>query len=259
MTPLALRLFRELLQPEGKRKIKDTGGTLRYLADIHCFQVSAIYSLAGELAGRTAEQGFDWSLTFLPFPRTWLEFGGPAGSNERNAFLLCAEDKDHFWHIRLRDDGVIDCSMWQFVRPSPDDTYRRHKEQKRAAIDGAAAHTTEELLLAILSIINTPRLFARDEHPPHKGLVRDLHRAGHDLPIHASTTIRLDIEPSAGEARPGARLTGPKALHWCRAHLRLQLGKIVLVKAHQRGSEDVGTRDADYAVKRPKSGGSDGH
>ena len=145
------------------------------------------------------------------------------------------------------------------MRPSSDEDYIQKKEAKRSKVPGAAAYSTEEKLLATLSIINTPRILRSEESPPHRGLVRDLDRAGFSadkLPVHASTTIRLDLTPfgADGTTRLGeGRLTGPRALHWCRAHLRLQRGRIVLVKAHQRGSDEVGTREADYRLRPPVS------
>lgn len=256
MTPLALRVFRDLLLPAAKRTVIDQGRVFDRLADVHCFEVSEVSSLATDLATRSMADGFDWTRTFLPFPRTWLEFAGPPGSGERNAFLLCADRQDVFWHI-TQFGGAIETSAWEFVRPSSDEDYIQKKEAKRSKVPGAAAYSTEEKLLATLSIINTPRILRSEDVPPHQGLVRDLHRAGYGaqkLPVHASTTIRLDLTPfgADGTTAPGeGRLTGPRALHWCRAHLRLQRGKIVLVKAHQRGSDEVGTRDADYRLKAP--------
>ncbi|MDP2377814.1 hypothetical protein [Reyranella sp.] len=256
MTPLALRVFRDLLLPEGKRTVVDRGRVFDRLADVHCFEATEVSSLASDLAERSMVDGFDWTRTFLPFPRTWLEFAGPPGSGERNAFLLCADRPDVFWHIAQFGDGLIETSAWEFVRPSSDEDYLRKKEAKRSKMPGAQPYSTEEKLLATLSIINTPRILRSEETPPHRGLVRDLHRAGYGtekLPIHASTTIRLDLTPfgADGVGTGEGRLTGPRALHWCRAHLRLQRGRIVLVKAHQRGSDEVGTREADYRIRPP--------
>ena len=122
---------------------------------------------------------------------------------------------------------------------------------------GAQPFSTNEKLLATLSIINTPRILRSEEVLPNRGLVRDLHQAGYGaekLPVHASATIHLDPTPfgTEGPTGPGeSRLTGPRAPHWCRAHLRLQRGRIVLVKAYQCGSGEVGTCDADSRLKRP--------
>lgn len=106
-------------------------------------------------------------------------------------------------------------------------------------------------LYAMLSLINSPRIVARSDHKPSSGLQKFLNRKGDGqynlLPWHE---VFLDITPppEATEAAGAPRLTGPRALHFCRQHIRIKRGKLELVRAHYRGSADVGIAQTQYRV-----------
>lgn len=109
-------------------------------------------------------------------------------------------------------------------------------------------------LYAMLSLINSPRIVARSEHKASSKLNKFLNRKGGGqynlLPWHE---VFLDITPppEAVAAADGApRLTGPRALHFCRQHIRIKRGKLELVRAHYRGSADVGIAQTQYRVGR---------
>lgn len=117
------------------------------------------------------------------------------------------------------------------------------------------AQTRAWWLYAMLSLINSPRIVARSEHKASSKLNKFLNRKGDGqynlLPWHE---VFLDITPppEAVAAADGApRLTGPRALHFCRQHIRIKRGKLELVRAHYRGSADVGIAQTQYRVGRP--------
>lgn len=119
-------------------------------------------------------------------------------------------------------------------------------------LDDAQARSWQ--VYATLSLINSPRIVARSDHKPSSGLQKFLNRKGDGrynlLPWHE---VFLDITPppEAAETVDGApRLTGPRALHFCRQHIRIKRGRLELVRAHYRGSADVGIAQTQYRVGR---------
>jgi hypothetical protein len=131
----------------------------------------------------------------------------------------------------------------------------------QSVIDGyekrmQAAHPDKELarlqalsLYAYLVMINSPRVIGRRQHPPHKVLQKGF--AGGHFPLHAWTEIKLEVtKPTLiddGEPHQ-ARLTGLRALHFCRAHVRIKNGKLEYVTAHWRGDASIGIKRSRYAV-----------
>lgn len=115
------------------------------------------------------------------------------------------------------------------------------------------------LMYAALSVINTPRVIGRRQHMPHAGLQRKLAQARGmvgKFPLHAWTEIKLEVSPprldrSATGDPHEARLTGAKALHFCRCHLRVRLGQLELVSAHWRGDPALGMKQSRYKLLPP--------
>ena len=115
------------------------------------------------------------------------------------------------------------------------------------------AQTRSWQLYATLSLINSPRIVARSERKASSGLQKFLNRKGDGqynlLPWHE---VFLDITPppeapeTDGDGAP--RLTGPRALHFCRQHIRIKRGRLEMVRAHYRGSADVGVAQTQYRV-----------
>lgn len=125
---------------------------------------------------------------------------------------------------------------------------------ERDDLDHALDHAQERSwrLYATLSLINSPRIVARSDHKVSSGLNKFLNRKGDGpynlLPWHE---VFLDITPppEATEAEDGGgRLTGPRALHFCRQHIRIKRGKLEMVRAHYRGSAEVGIAQTQYRV-----------
>lgn len=121
-------------------------------------------------------------------------------------------------------------------------------------IRGAAS-----ILIAALAMINTPRIIGRRQYMPHAGLQRRLAAAKGmvgKFPLHAWTEIKLEVRPpeEAGDAEHQTYLTGEKALHFCRAHLRVRLGKLEYVRSHWRGNPALGIKQSRYTLVPPRDG-----
>ena len=96
---------------------------------------------------------------------------------------------------------------------------------------------------------------ARRERSPHAGLQRDLGRALGRPPgpfLRPWTEVVLYVSPpaspdgAAGPAEP--RPSGGKALHLCRAHLRLRNARVEFVRPHWRGDAAHGVAQKTYRV-----------
>jgi hypothetical protein len=144
------------------------------------------------------------------------------------------------------DDGTI-------VTPLGDLEPTGHAFSEEATDDAAA---DARLIMAALAIINTPRIIGRREHSPHAGLQRDIARLQGKtgkLPMEQWTEILLEVTPPpvSGESQE-ARLTGHKALHFCRSFLRIRRGKLERVTGHWRGDPEIGIRRGRYSVVPPR-------
>ena len=109
------------------------------------------------------------------------------------------------------------------------------------------------MLYSFLGMINTPRVFQRNVHSPHIGLQRKLVAAKSlvgKYPLGAWTEILLKVPgpESGGGVAAAGYLTGERALHWCRAHLRYRLGQWEIVKDHWRGNPAIGIKRSRYRL-----------
>lgn len=111
------------------------------------------------------------------------------------------------------------------------------------------------LVFGALAFINSPKIIGRRQHMPHKGLERELlknQKVIGSFPLHAWTEIALDVTPpkeAAGQHEFEAHLTGRRALHFVRSHLRIREGRLQFVKSHWRGDAALGIRQSRYTVK----------
>lgn len=102
-----------------------------------------------------------------------------------------------------------------------------------------------------LAAINSPRIIGRRIHSPHKGLVRELSKSKLGIgQLHDWHEIRLEVTKPRdvydGEPHEDL-LTGKRALHFCRKHLRLcQSGVFTYVREHWRGDASIGIRRGKY-------------
>jgi hypothetical protein len=278
LTPLAHRLAKELTLPARKRDFPMKGdpsevaaGVRKVLEDIHCFECTAVLPMLPELQQlferQSEEENDRWigRLSFLPAPRTWIEVKLPYG---RIAFHLSLE---HPHDIEKWIGALIVCDggmspIGLISRSSadvqwPGGNYAVPAAIKQAYDEGRLSRKQVDdipmgwlaLCQMLLLLINTPRIIGRRQHMPHRGLesslVRSLGRGS--FPLHAWTEIMLQVhkptEIDDGEPHE-AHLTGRRALHFCRAHLRIRLGQLEYVTSHWRGDPAIGIRQSRYKV-----------
>lgn len=225
------------------------------MADVHCFDVTDVHAMAVDFAGNVGRIIGSPETTFLPAPKTWIEYthskeATPPGEIGRSGWLLEQSPKarsivsiteafqqgDFFYSThRTKDCLDLETSRNEFG----------------LQLDGFGP---DNLLIAYLLFINTPKVIGRQQHMPHRGLekalIRDRKLIGH-FPLHAWTEIKLQIGVPVdmrGKVGGEAHLTGNKALHFCRAHLRLRLGRLEFVRSHWRGDPALGIKQSRYKL-----------
>jgi hypothetical protein len=268
MTPLAHKIVSELTLPLNKRTFRDSGSVLRDMGDIHCFECSDIQELAASF-GRELTKADEPSikLQFLPAERTWIEFKRQEGrfglwcskANHKNKEIIaikicCADASGGFGSFPFF--FAIDTENWsgkefsEIVMVNPNSTINHMELNKtKSNINGMIRDA-----LGYIACINTPKVIGRKQHMPHRGLERALLQQQKIIgkyPLNAWHEIKLEVTPTMDCSHlPGyeARLTGRKALHFCRAHLRIKRGKLEIVKQHWRGDPALGIKQARYRV-----------
>lgn len=267
MTPLAQSLLRFILA-NPRHEFRRTALGQNFLAgDTHCFDCSSVTDLAEHLilAKEGAVQTVAYS-TFLPAPSTWIEYrdriGGRVGAllaettvagapeskiarvymAQENAQGALAVGKDHL-RLFIYLTGSGGAGQWGIdsgVEP--------------AAREKALSCLTA--MIAMLAMINSPRVIGRSVHLPHAGLQRALARDRKmvgKFPLQAWTEIKLEVRPPVEDAvEYDAHLTGSRALHFVRKHYRIRLGRLELVRSHWRGDAALGIKRSRYVLAKPK-------
>jgi len=263
MTPLAQKIVNELTLPKKDRQFQDKAGMLDVLTEAHCFDTTAVHEIAVSL-GRDFAKHPDHvgRLAFLPAPLTWIEFaqdGGRAGILLKQACKhgepFAAAVSMAAW---LPEEGKWGSYFAGILALKGDIAERGVPSMHwHTELDSVNHQEAARLITyANLALINTPRVIGRRQHLPHAGLQRKLaHAKGlvGKFPLHAWTEIKLEVTPprldrsATGEPHE-TRLTGAKALHFCRCHLRIRLGQLELVSAHWRGDPALGMKQSRYVV-----------
>lgn len=261
MTPLALRILRDSLLPPRSRLFRDRAGVLSRMLDMHCFEVTDAFEIAGYL-GRdivNSDTAPVEILGFLPAPVTWLEWRCNDGSR-RAVLLECFEGAPGIAAVNFcgstSDRGGMASHPYQgglVLAPSD------FSGEFPAAID-IESETDEQRkgwiaqLYGLLAMINTPRLIGRNLHNPNRGLEKRLaHHHGRTgyFPLHAWTEIVLGPDlfvDLSREPETEARLSGHRARHFVRAHLRIRCGHVEFVRSHWRGDAALGIRNSRYRL-----------
>lgn len=248
MTPLAQRIVRELTLPTKARTYLAPPMFAEMVRDAHHFECSEIFEASKEFVQTGPAMTAALRSAFLPAPRTWIEFRGDAG--ERcGAILGDVEDPKlgrGIWIIAANEISALDVGLLQGERFLP-----------ASSVD---ADLIVSPFVALLAMINTPRVFGRRQHMPHAGLQRRLAAAQGmtgKFPLRAWTEIKLEVRLPRDESESGehiAVLTGRKCLHFCRAHLRVQNGQIVFVSSCWRGDPSLGIKRSRYSLIPPRDG-----
>jgi hypothetical protein len=271
MTPLAQLLTNLTLD----KKITPTAAVSRdwfptlQSSDCHCFEVTDVQGLADQLiANHNWQIGADHRL-FLPSPRTWIEWrndGSYEGDPGRFGALLEEAQND-------RGERRITVNQCVFMAGEistythgiaiiKDDNGPARIVAPLDFSDDERDHvaTVMRTYCAFLSLINTPRIIGRRTHLPHAGLQRKLARSRGmvgKFPLHAWTEIKLEVATIHDAGERISHLSGGKALHFCRAHLRIRLGQVEIVSSHWRGDPSLGIKRTRYSVVPPRWRGND--
>ena len=270
MTPLAAYIAKQLVaRPKHRegiwRDARVVANGRILLEDVHCFEISDCMDLIEDMVLRRTpiEQLFE-TYGFLPAPKTWLEWRTHKhGFFGRRALCLTQHPEPMLVDGVMRETVAMNMCEAQnamclgyFIPstgeycPNPDSTKGWKIEETADDI----AYGWSLLALHALLLINSPKIIGRRQHMPHAGLERRLTRglgAG-KFPLHAWTEILLEvnkpIEIDDGEPHE-AHLTGKRALHFCRKHIRIQNRQLVYVSAHWRGDPALGIKRSRYTVQ----------
>ena len=275
MTPLAMMIAKDLTLPVKDRSTIDHGRLLKRIGDVHCFEISDIHDAAYELGREAFRKGvLANEQTFLPAPKTWIEHrldnGNRAGfllEQTGSSQIMCWSaicTKSGMWSsypdpfsIDLKWSGKLEDGNYP-VRFSRSAEGKKLCEEIKFNPERVAI-VASLTIVGALAFINSPRIIGRRQHMPHRGLERDLlkqQKVIGKFPLHAWTEIILDVTPpkdAEGQHDYETHLTGRRALHFVRAHLRIRDGKLGFVKAHWRGDASIGIRQSRYTVKHGRA------
>lgn len=283
MTPLAHAIAVEMTKPVKDRLVHDPDSLAAKITDFHCFECSEIISLARELAQQDCVPA-GGNLAFLPADMTWLEFrdlswlpGAPA--LVAGAALALRQVGDHAEvYSCIRTKAALFAGNMHLIgriplKGAPDlgssvEVYHSADLPAPSPLAGLAP-----VIYALLALINSPRVVGRVTRLPHAGLQRRLAAAkgiAGKFPLNATTEMRLHVGEAVIEddVERTAWLSGERALHYCRAHLRIVGGvvvhigrkRIVLggkgvqVVGHWRGNAANGMRRTRYKMLPPRPG-----
>lgn len=271
MTPLAMLIAKDLTLPLKDRSRLDHGKLSKRFGDVHCFEISDIFDAAYELGEESFRRGvLANEQTFLPAPKTWIEHrlhegnrGGCLLEQKDNGEIMCwsaictntgawSSYPDPFT-VNLKWSGKLEDGNWpvKFSRSAAGNKLLEeiNLDPQRVAI------VSSIIIVGALAFINSPRIIGRRQHMPHRGLERELRKQQKVIgkfPLHAWTEIILDVTPpkeAEGQHEYEAHLTGRRALHFVRAHLRIRNGKLSFVKSHWRGDAAIGIKQSRYIIK----------
>lgn len=269
MTPLAQRIVRELTLSRSRRSFVDPAGLLHLMDDVHCFELTAVRDLMFSMGRECLENGCaDERSTFLPAPKTWIEWKYPLGKDVLRVGMLLIERPGGFVQIRSAVElSAGFCSINYGCEFQISGMLEGIHDAKIKGVQFGAdvASDINELVLqsltatvGALACINTPRIIGRRQHMPHRGLERDLVRNQKMIgkfPLHAWTEIVLEVRaPSdmSDAASVEGHLTGRRALHFCRSYLRIRYGKVEIIPSCWRGDPALGFVQSRYSLIPPR-------
>jgi hypothetical protein len=263
VTPLAYRIVKQLWAKD--RCSPDPANLLDNMDGVHCFEMSEVFGLADDLGkkwhnamigedGRYKSSALDKTFAFLPAPKTWLEWRGDEDSPPGYRAGVLLDEPGHCGLALCTFADTDGKEGFRSIEKPLVIALRTHDDFKiKMAADSPFSRAWQITfilrLYAFLALINSPAVIGRRQLFPHRRLVR--HFAGSKFALHPWTEIKLALNKPV-EIDDGAphepQITGPRALHFCRAHVRIRLGKLEYVTAHWRGNPSVGVKQSRYAV-----------
>ncbi len=253
MTPLALRIMNEKTLPLKQRTFKDGAEIMDKIESAHCFEITKIMSLI-ESCRWDLYQTASAATNFLPSPHTWIEY---KFDDFRVAYLLIEDKEKKLAHVHLiRDDEFAGDEIAKISLYGNPNRYFQIKESVK---EQKHFHNLSiSILFPILAMINTPRIIGRRQHMPHAGLQRRLAKSKGmvgKFPLQAWTEILLEVTPpKEAKGEHLGILSGSRAFHFVRQHLRIKNGRLELVSAHWRGDPSLGIMRSRYRLIPPKNG-----
>lgn len=252
MTPLANFFIKDMALPLRERaaiRNPDILDIRNTMYGCKCFEITGVLPLIFDLqelskskkSGDITKEAVE-TYSFLPAEKTWIELKNQEG--RREAYLL-------------NQAGDRSAELFIFTQSAIARVAHMKLDDFLSYNSAKPVSETEIRLVAFvyfaLAIINTPRVVGREEHAPNKGLEKRLRTAkvGERFKLLPWTEIRLEVskpeEIEDGEPHE-AILTGKRALHFCRSHIRVKQGKIEYVTSHWRGDPTLGIRQSKYTV-----------
>jgi hypothetical protein len=251
MTPLALAIINDRLQPKHRRRFNDLGGVAAELdGDWLCFETSEVFEACRLLVSELARNGIRPPMLRLPAPKTWIEFNDP-DSGARTGYLLMeapsgvgiavsAKSKDRFGSVVIgrldRDEPCyIDCQT----------TLQ------------AGGQSVALWAIAMVYLVNCPRWFGRRQHDTHAGLARKL-KASRPMigsfPLRGWTEIVLQTQPDMAADVSVEGVSGAeRCFHAVRGHWRIYAdGRDPIWQPyHWRGNPTLGIKRSRYRLAAP--------
>lgn len=274
MTPLAASLAKQRLLPLADRSFLD-GAHLFDLLDImqwdfHCFDVSEVWGLSNDMLDRMldherlapgsfrssfAKMGDKFS--FLPAEYIWIETKID-GDGSRIGYLIGAKEKSDlatvFMVLYEKEEGLRSFILpFQIGMGAFGGNITDVQSSSEIIYTDPFVRKSAWNIQILLAMINTPKIIGRRQHMPNASLEKKMlrGRGGVKFPLHAWTEIKLNIAKPV-EIDDGlpheAHLSGSRALHFCRAHIRVKNGRIEFVTHHWRGNAAMGVRNTRYRV-----------
>jgi hypothetical protein len=235
-----------------------------YFNDLHFFEVSAVLDAARQNAWKVVTH-LSERLAFLPAPRTWIEYLEPDCGGARLAFRLVQPERQDYANVemftRQSDGGMVSRGLGfrlPLVVSGEVGRYHVVRGSWASERDNEAGNAWAGLIYTLLGMINTPRIFGRRQHLPHAGLQRKLVAAKPLVgkwPLQAWHELTLEVSPTrvTEDAKEHeVRLTGERALHFVREHVRFRLGVWIQVTWHWRGNGSLGIKQTRYRLEMPK-------
>ena len=245
MTPLAMRVARELILPVKDRRFVDPAGVLRSMDDLHCFEMTAVDHLVDDFVANHVPHHVDPRLMFMPAARCWFETRLSGGSRLA-------------WHV----DTVANMPGGIVVRHVAEHPDFASLEMRygNSLVSPIPLRNNDETisffsLIAMLHCINQPKIIARSVHQPHRGLARKLAKAEGGFALRPWTELTIEgfaVGRELGAEGEVRASSGRKCHHFVRAHIRQANGQFV--RAHWRGDPGLGLKQTKYRVVPPEGG-----
>jgi hypothetical protein len=232
--------------------------------EISTLAVAVATKLAGDMNVGLAQITKD-DLAFLPAPQTWIEWQSDV--NDRLGCLITQDEHGacsalvRFFGLRPNKPVRALAVTKVLLKGNPNfsqGAILRHLGVGAPDSYGEWVANFTFHTMGLLAFINTPRVIGRQQHLPHVGLQRKL-AASKGLvgkwPLQAWHEIKLEVRPpkEAGDALHETHLTGERAQHFVRAHLRIRLGQLEFVSSHHRGNPALGIKQTKYRLVMPNA------